>query len=86
MGATEEEENSLRRKRISLDSSVVSLPDSAICANDSRPSHVQEQVWMVQWYNISELNFRLIIIITMHIGGIHSIENIRHGMVMGLSL
>lgn len=81
------EEDSLSRKRISLNSSSRSLADSA--NSDSGVSRVQpeEQVWMVQWYNLIGLYAAFpLILFAIRIGGIHNIENIRHGMEMAFSL
>lgn len=81
------EEAALSRKRISLDVNSRPLLGGA---NDSDVglSRVQEQVWMVQWYtprDLFKLHFSLIMI-SICIGGIHNIKNIKHGMVMAFSL
>ena len=52
------EEDSLSRKRIplNLDSNLKSLADSANSDSGVSRAQLEEQVWMVQWYNLIDLS------------------------------
>ena len=79
------EEDSLSRKRIALDSKLL----TDIASSDGGVSRVQleEQVWMVQWYNLLDLlSASPLISFVICTGGIHSIKNIRRGMETASSL